>query len=207
MKTKKTTLQPILQLLLGAALALPLASHAANGLDLDNAAHGSAEHGPAADDGDAHFGRGGPEGGRGPRAPFGPDGAGGPAGPEPHGPGPGLHAAPGPHGMPFGEPPFMHGLALNEAQQDKVFTILHAQAPYVREQGKALRKAQEALHAAGGAEKYDDAKAASLSQAAAQAMANLELQRVRTEQKLLAVLTAEQRKQLEQRKPPRFPIQ
>jgi Spy/CpxP family protein refolding chaperone len=121
----------------------------------------------------------------------GPDGShprGAPYGPPPGGP-----------GMMHREPHFLHGLDLSEAQQDKVFTILHGQEPYLREQGKALRKAQEALHALGRADKYDDAQAGSLAQAAAQAMSNLELQRVRTEQKLLAVLTPEQRKQLDQR--------
>lgn len=103
------------------------------------------------------------------------------------------------HGGPGMPPPFLHGLALTEAQQDKVFTILHSQVPYVREQDKALRKAREGLHALASAAQYDDTKAASQAQAAAQAMSNLELSRVRTEQKLLAVLTAEQRKQVEQR--------
>jgi protein CpxP len=187
MKTNKTTLH---QLLLAVTLALPLASHAANGLDADTAAPGAPAHGPgmSREDGpgtDGRFSHGGPDGARGPRGP---------------GPGPG---GPGPFGMPHGEPPFMHGLALNEAQQDKVFAILHAQEPYVREQGKAFHKAQEALHAMARADKYDDAKAASLAQAAAQAMSNIALQRVRTEQKLMAVLSAEQRKQLDQRKPPR----
>lgn len=135
---------------------------------------------------------------RGPRA--GGDGAPGlqgqqgpqghPGGPEQFGPPPG-----GP-GMP---PPFLLGLDLTEAQQDKVFTILHGQAPYVREQDKVLHKAREALKALASGAQYDDAKAASLAQTAAQAMANLELSRARTEQKLLAVLTAEQRKQVEQR--------
>lgn len=154
MKTKKNSLQ---QLVLAAALALPLASYAA---------------GPAMPPGGPD---GGPSGERGPR---------------------------GPHG--FGGPGhmrgFMHGLDLDEAQEDKVFAILHAQEPYIREQSGVLRKAQQALDALGKADKYDDAKAASLAQAAAQAMSNLELQRVRTEQKLLGVLTAEQRKQQAQRR-------
>jgi Spy/CpxP family protein refolding chaperone len=158
MKTKKINLH---YLLLTAALALPLATLAANG--------------PAPDQGPR---------GEGP----------GPDGPHPHG----APFGP-PPGMMRGEPHFLHGLDLSEAQQDKVFTILHGQEPYVREQGKALRKAQQALHALGRADKYDDAQAGSLAQAAAQAMSNLELQRVRTEQKLLAVLTSEQRKQLDQR--------
>lgn len=115
------------------------------------------------------------------------------------------HGAPpfGPHpggpGMAQPLPPFMHGVELSEAQQDKVFAIVHGQVPYLREQGKTLHKSHEALAALAHAEKYDDAKAASLAQSAAQAMANLELSRVRTDQKLLAVLTAEQRKQVEQR--------
>ena len=140
--------------------------------------------------------------------------------PGPHG-GPGHHGHPGGPGLagpvgPFGPPPggpglpppILHGLDLTEAQQDKVFTILHAQAPYVREQDKALRKARDTLHALASSAQYDDAKAASAAQAAAQAVSNLELSRVRTEQKLLAVLTAEQRKQVEQRAaamPPRGP--
>ncbi|MBY0241747.1 MAG: periplasmic heavy metal sensor [Burkholderiaceae bacterium] len=112
----------------------------------------------------------------------------------------GAEGMPGPHGpQRLGPPPFLHGLDLTEAQQDKVFAILHSQAPYVREQDKALHKARETLHALASAAPYDDAKAAAQAQVVAQAMANLELARVRTEQKLLAVLTAEQRKQVEQR--------
>ena len=133
----------------------------------------------------------------------------GPGGPGMHGHGPHrmdgersrqvpVHFGP-PPGAPGMPPPFLHGLDLTDAQQDKVFAILHGQAPYVREQGRALRKARAALHALASAAQYDDAKAASLAQAAAQAMANLELSRVRTEQKLLAVLTAEQREQVGQR--------
>jgi Spy/CpxP family protein refolding chaperone len=175
MKTKKIHLQ---HLLLAAALALPLASHAANGLSSDDEGFDAPPPGPRAEGGP-----GMPPGGPGPG----------------RGPGPG----PGPRMGGHGGPHFMHGLDLSEAQQDKVFTILHTQEPYVREQSRALRKAQEALDALGKAEKFDDAKAVSLAQAAAQAMSNLELQRVRTEQKLLGVLTPEQRKQMDQHKPPR----
>ncbi|MBB3120101.1 Spy/CpxP family protein refolding chaperone [Pseudoduganella violacea] len=114
----------------------------------------------------------------------------------------GSHRGPGPRG----EPPFLHGLQLSEVQQDKVFAILHAQAPYLREQAKAHEKAARALHDMRLADKYDDAAAARQAQAAAQAMANMQLQRVRTDQKLLSLLTPEQRKQIEERgtaRPPR----
>ena len=128
---------------------------------------------------DLHDGRrGGPHDGPpdGPRG-FGPRGPGGPG-----------HGGRGPGGFPF------HGIELTEAQEDKVFAILHAEEPYLRDQSKAAAKAHEALHALATTDKYDDAKAASLAQAAATAMANISLQHVRTEQKLLAVLTPEQRK-------------
>lgn len=101
--------------------------------------------------------------------------------------------------------PFLHGVDLTEAQQDKVFAILHAQAPYLREQGKIAAKAHEALRAMGRAEQYDDAKAAALAKEAATAMANIALQHVRTEQKLLAVLSPEQRKKLTERTVPPQP--
>lgn len=114
--------------------------------------------------------------------------------------GPGFGMGPGPV-----RPPFFRGIELTEAQEDKVFAILHAEAPYLREQSKAEMKAREALHALADADRYDDGKAASLAQAAATASANVALQHVRTRQKLLAVLTPEQRKQLAEDKPGRPP--
>ncbi|MYN45982.1 periplasmic heavy metal sensor [Pseudoduganella sp. FT93W] len=135
---------------------------------------------------------------------------GAPHGGDCHAEGPGPQGGMGPeHGHPpMGEmgpghrPPFLHGIDLTEAQQDKVFAILHAQAPYLREQGKLAAKASEALRALGRAEQYDDAKAVALAREAATAMSNLALQQVRTEQKLLAVLSAEQRKKLAERAMP-----
>lgn len=98
-------------------------------------------------------------------------------------------------------PHFLRGIELTEAQQDKVFNILYGQVPYLREQHKAEEKAMRALHELRNADKYDDAAAVKLAQAAAQAHANITLQEIRTQQKLLAVLTPEQRKQLDERKP------
>lgn len=144
------------------------------------------------------------QGERGPRGPQH-DGPGGPgqdgperSGPE-HGPdrGPGFGPGPG-----FGgRPPFLRGVVLTEAQQDKVFAILHGEAPYLREQAKASARAHEALRALASADKFDDAKAAALAKEAATADANIALQHVRTQQKLLAVLTPEQRKQQAEEKP------
>jgi Spy/CpxP family protein refolding chaperone len=114
-------------------------------------------------------------------------------GPGGHGPG-----GPGPD-MPFGRMP-LHGLKLSDAQQDKLFAIMHAQAPERREHEKAIRKAHEALRELGRADKFDDAKAGALSRDLGQAVAAEALLRARTEAQALAVLTPEQREQLRQRR-------
>lgn len=182
MKTSKSNGRNIL---LAAVLALPLLTTggAARAGDMD------ADQPPPMAQGD-HGPRGPESDDRGPGGP-GPRGA--PDGGPDHGPGFGHGFGPGP-GFGPGRPPFFHGLELSEAQEDKVFAILHAETPYLREQGKAAAKAREALHALASADKYDDAKAAALAREAATAEANIALQRVRTQQKLLAVLTPEQRK-------------
>jgi Spy/CpxP family protein refolding chaperone len=128
----------------------------------------------------------GPDGGHG-RGPGGP----GPAwhGFGGHGPG-----APGPD-MPFGR---MHGLKLSDAQQDKLFAIMHAQAPQRREHEKAIRKAHEGLRELAHADRFDDAKASALSRELGQAVAAEALLHARTAAQALAVLTPEQREQLRQ---------
>jgi protein CpxP len=196
MKTSKPSVHNIL---LAAAMALPLfaVTSVARADDMgagrppmmqgesDLDLHGGDHDGPGPD-------RSGPDGG----PPPGARGHGFPGA----GPGFGPGFGPGPL-----RPPFFRGMDLTEAQEDKVFAILHAEAPYLREQVKAEMKAREALHALADADKYDDGKAASLAQAAATASANITLQHVRTRQKLLAVLTPEQRKQLAEDKPGRPP--
>jgi Spy/CpxP family protein refolding chaperone len=116
-------------------------------------------------------------------------------GPDDRGPGPGFRG-PGP-GMPFGH---FHGLKLTDAQQDKLFNIMHAQAPQRREHEKAIRKAEEGLRELGRAERFDDARAAALSRDFGQAIAAAELLRVRTQSQALAVLTPEQRAELRERR-------
>lgn len=196
----KTSKQNGRNLLLVAVLALPLlamggAARADETSTDQTPPMTQDEQGPRGPQGDERGpggpGRGGPEGGhehggpeRGPG--FGPAFAHG------FGPGPGFGG---------GHPPFFGGVALSEAQEDKVFAILHAEAPYLREQSKAAGKAREALHALATADKYDDAKAATLAREAATAESNIALQHVRTQQKLLAVLTPEQRKKQADDKP------
>jgi Spy/CpxP family protein refolding chaperone len=105
------------------------------------------------------------------------------------------HHQRGPHVAP--------GVDLTDAQEDKVFAILHAQEPKRREYSRTLHASQEALRALGGAEQFDDAKAASLAQAAGKALAALALLDTRTDAQVRAVLTLEQRKQSLENRPRR----
>jgi Spy/CpxP family protein refolding chaperone len=121
------------------------------------------------------------------------------AGPGEHGGVRGGHGGQGPgmgeHGMPF-----LHGLQLSEAQQDRVFAILHAQAPAQRELEKKIRAAHEALRALGANGQFDEAKASAQAQSLGQAVAAEALLRERTHAQLFAVLTPEQREQAARRR-------
>ena len=128
----------------------------------------------------------GPDAGPGPRGP-------GPHGPGPHGPGPGM----GGPGLPF-----LRGVELSEAQEDRLFAIMHAQAPQLREQEKAERKALEALDAMRESGRVDDGKAAAQAKALGQAIAAQELLRVRTAAQVMALLTPQQKADLERDRAP-----
>lgn len=99
-----------------------------------------------------------------------------------------------------GHGPMMpHGVHLDEAQQDKVFAIVHAQEPQMREYEKAARHAHQALRAMATSGQFDDAKASALAQAGAQAMAGMALQQARADARINALLTPEQRRQASER--------
>ena len=104
----------------------------------------------------------------------------------------------GPPGMGFGAPPFLAGLHLTDDQQDKVFAIVYAAAPAMREQSKALRKAREALRDLNESPQYDENRVKGFADSAAKADSELTVLRARTEHEIFALLTAEQRKQLEE---------
>lgn len=110
-------------------------------------------------------------------------------------PGPGPDFGPRRH---MGGPglPFLRGIALSEAQQDRLFAIMHAQAPQLREQDKAERKAIDALHAMREAGQYDETRAAAQAKALGQAIAARELLRVRTAAQVMALLTPQQKEAL-----------
>src|SRR5277367_2256059 len=102
-------------------------------------------------------------------------------------------------GLGFGEdrrPPYLMDVALSDDQQDKVFAIMHAAAPEMRERAKAARKALEGLHDLGQSAEFDSAKAAALAQAQAAAQSQLALVMARTDHDIYLVLTQEQRAHL-----------
>jgi Spy/CpxP family protein refolding chaperone len=111
-----------------------------------------------------------------------------PGGP-PHGPGgmPGLEAP---------LPPYLHNVALSDEQQDKIFALLHAQAPQVRQLARTLRRSRTQLRDLGLADQYDETAARGLVDAASRADGELALLRARTDHAIRALLTPEQRRQL-----------
>jgi Spy/CpxP family protein refolding chaperone len=124
-------------------------------------------------------------GDRGPMAmEHGPGGHGGREGHEQRGPG--LHG----QGMPF-----LHGVQLSEAQQDRVFAIMHAQAPAQRDVEKQIRAAHEAMRSLGASGQFDEAKASAVARSLGEAVAAEALLHARTHAQVLAVLTPEQREQ------------
>ena len=126
-------------------------------------------------------------------------------------PGPDFRGPPGPHfgGFPGegwgGPPPFLAGLHLSEEQQDKVFAIVHAAAPALREQEKALHKARAALRDLNESSQYDDGRLERLADTAAKADSQLMVLHARTEHQILALLTPEQLKQLQEQRHARGP--
>jgi protein CpxP len=115
-----------------------------------------------------------------------------------------FHPPGPPMGPPFMEPPFgaqhlpsdLMGVSLTEDQQDKVFAILHAAEPALREQEKAMRKARDGLRDLGRSAQFDAGSAATLAQALGKAESQLTLLRVRADHEVFSVLTAEQKTEI-----------
>jgi Spy/CpxP family protein refolding chaperone len=113
-------------------------------------------------------------------------------GPQPHGSRMGMleRHGPGGHG-PMPAP----AAALTEAQEDKLFSIMHAQEPQRRELDRAAHKARTGLRELARSGQFDESKAAALAQAEGKAVAALSLLRARTDAQVAALLSPEQREQ------------
>jgi periplasmic protein CpxP/Spy len=94
-------------------------------------------------------------------------------------------------------PPYLHGIELSDAQQDKVFALMLSNAPQLHEQEKALRKSNDDLHKFLSSGQYDEAKIKVLAEAHAHALAQMIISHARSEHQILALLTPEQLSQVE----------
>lgn len=100
-------------------------------------------------------------------------------------------------------PPYLRGMALSEAQRDKLSELLHAQAPALRERAIASRKAEGELQALAFAGDFSEARAKSALEAAGRAQGEMAAARLRLDRQVAELLTPEQRRQLQERRPPR----
>jgi len=96
-------------------------------------------------------------------------------------------------------PPWLHGLKLTEAQEDKVFTIVYEQLPALREQMKTLHHVHKDLRDLPFADKFDASRAKALTDQIARATAALELAQTNAQSKIWSVLSPEQRKEVTER--------
>lgn len=94
-------------------------------------------------------------------------------------------------------PPHWRGLGLDEAQQDRVFALVHERMPARREQMRAAAVAPEELRrlAAGG--EFDATRARSLADAHGRAVAALALMEAELDARVRVLLSAEQRAALD----------
>jgi protein CpxP len=124
-------------------------------------------------------------------------------GPPPRPPGPPMGPGFGRFGFDGDEarpPPFLRDVSLSETQQDQVFAIVHAAAPTLREQSKAVTKSRDALRELVGSAQFSDAAAKALADAQGKAETQLALTRVRMEHEVYAVLTPQQQTEVAKRR-------
>ena len=95
-------------------------------------------------------------------------------------------------------PPYLMDIDnLSESQKDQIFNITYEQIPKFRNAEKQRRETFLALKEIATSSPYDDAKAQSLVAKSAELDKSLMLLRIRTDAKILALLTPEQKQQLE----------
>lgn len=100
------------------------------------------------------------------------------------------------HGGNFGESGAVRHLKtlnLTQDQQDKIFVIVHEQAPAKYTHRKQQRETMEALRTLAQADKLDEAKAQQLTDQLGKIEKEKALSRFKTEAKINALLTPEQR--------------
>ena len=121
---------------------------------------------------------------------------------EKHGSKSGHHARMGQNNMgQNGMAPHLHALNLTQEQQDKVFAIMHEQAPAKYAQHKQQRETRQALRTLAQADTFNEAKAQQLTDQLAKQEKENAMSRLKTEAKITALLTPEQRQKAREFKP------
>ena len=100
-----------------------------------------------------------------------------------------------------GRPFPLHDVDLSESQQDAVFDLVHAQIPAQRTLEKKTAKALDELHRLSASDRFNAKQARALAEAYAQAQAELSFNQAELDSKLRALLTPEQRQQLDAHRP------
>jgi protein CpxP len=103
------------------------------------------------------------------------------------------------HGERFGGGPLhgaLRGLDLSDQQRDKIFDIMHAQAPALRDKMKVLRTERDKLREASFTSGFDAKRVRELADAEAKTMAEVQVMHAETTSRIFALLTPEQQKQV-----------
>jgi len=93
-------------------------------------------------------------------------------------------------------------LDLSDAQQKKIFDVIYGQAPAIFENDRIAHRTMNDLHQLAKSDKFDAAKAKSLTDEHSKAMSNLTYMHAETESKVWTILTDPQRKRLMERMGP-----
>jgi Spy/CpxP family protein refolding chaperone len=93
--------------------------------------------------------------------------------------------------------PMLRSLSLTEAQSDEIFLILHVHALSQWKNARVAKYAQVDLQRLALSTEYDKVRASTLADSAARALGALALLRAECEHQIYALLTEEQRQQLE----------
>lgn len=96
-----------------------------------------------------------------------------------------------------GVPPHLAALNLSEAQQDKIFELMHAQMPKARQADKQRHQLMGELNKLSNAVSYDEIKVKQISDRLAAIEKETLLNRAAKDHEIYQILTPEQRKQLD----------
>lgn len=92
-------------------------------------------------------------------------------------------------------------IGLSDAQQKKITELMKAQSGNICEKEKAVHETMHALYQLASSEPFDEAKAKALAEAHGKAVAEVAYLHAESQSRIWAVLTKEQRKLLEEKRP------